>query len=78
MVRDKCTVAQIVWGANRKPYAASSNTPLHLTTMFQGHPFSETTVNGVLWPNSQIKCQYTHGIKLNRNIYHKKVQIGFE
>jgi len=39
-------------------YAASSN-PLYiwpvltLIPIFQGHPFSETTINGVLWPNGQ-------------------------
>jgi len=46
--------AHIVWGANEKPYAASS-TPSQLTLklIFHGHPFSETTINGVLWPNAQ-------------------------
>ena len=50
--------AHIVLGANRKPYAASSNpflllTSVDLETYNQGHPFSETTINGVLFSNGQ-------------------------
>ena len=72
--------AYIVWGGNRKPYAASSNPPLYLTSIdLETHVSRSsillTTINGVLWPNGQSQVPIVYVKQIGNRMLRVQIRL---